>query len=58
MAKNLTLEELRKLKQHIKDEIWRKEIGNDFYYTSIEYREDLNELAEVERKIKELEGKK
>lgn len=57
MAKEQTLEELYRLRDQIKDDIWVKQIGNDFYYSSYEYREDQIELAEVKRKIKELEAK-
>lgn len=55
MAKT-TLEELYRLKEQIKDDIWRKEIANDFYYTSMEYREDTEELEEIERKIRDAES--
>lgn len=53
-----TLEELYRLKEQIKDDIWRKRIANDFYYTSIEYREDQIELADINQKIKDLENAK
>lgn len=52
MAKT-TLEELYRLKEQIKEDIWRKEISNDFYYSSFEYRQDQIELADIERKIKD-----
>lgn len=51
--KKLTLEELYRLKEQIKDDIWQKEIANDFYYSSFEYRQDQIELADIERKIKD-----
>jgi hypothetical protein len=58
MGKEYTLAELYRLKEQIEDDIWRKEIANDFYYTSYEYREDSIELAEIKQKIREMEGKK
>lgn len=51
----ITLEELYKLRKQIKDDIWQKEMSNDFYYSSYEYRQDTEELEEIERKIKDAE---
>jgi hypothetical protein len=50
--------ELEKLKKELQDAIDTqilRELGNDMYYSSWQYKEDEREIFELKQKIKELE---